>query len=290
MAKQDVAMTNRKNVTGFTLVELLVVIGIIAVLIGILLPALNSARRSANQVTCSSNLRQMGIATVMYINEFKYYPGCWGKDNAGNVFAIWPTRLRRYMKGSQGAFRCPTRDAGLFEWQKKTTPPVATALETGYGYDIGESLLMRDAGFFSYGYNDWGAGQIKGGQITMDGSPTVSSKQRGLGGDVYNPGGKELKASRVRRSAEMIEIADRNTNYPSATVVYRYNIDPADELEAPEPIHKGGSNILWCDGHVTWKDQRELVLFDVKNVTIKYPIGSPPWGRIAPQWNNDNKQ
>src|SRR5688572_15962728 len=94
----------RQRKSGFTLVELLVVIGIIAVLVGLLLPALNRAREQARRTQCLSNVRQIAMGFFMYTNENKgWFPapgvfgGGLGSQTASTMSPTWYGRAEDWI-------------------------------------------------------------------------------------------------------------------------------------------------------------------------------------------------
>jgi prepilin-type N-terminal cleavage/methylation domain-containing protein/prepilin-type processing-associated H-X9-DG protein len=105
MTNQNPPARESAATRGFTLVELLVVIGIIAILISVLLPALSRARGAANSAACLSNLRQIGQAMHMYVNTNKgSLPyGYWDGGAQWQLAGDWSTLLLNTMSGKYGS-------------------------------------------------------------------------------------------------------------------------------------------------------------------------------------------
>ena len=88
--------TRHRHPEAFTLIELLVVIAIIAILASILLPALAKAREKAYQATCYNKLKNLGLATLMYHDDFDQFPLGWYSGVSG-TFNIWYSQINPYI-------------------------------------------------------------------------------------------------------------------------------------------------------------------------------------------------
>src|SRR5580704_7489517 len=96
-------MNIRRRTAGFTLIELLVVIAIIAILAAILFPVFAQAREKARQTSCISNLKQIGLATLQYVQDYdETYPDGWAPDGFSGLYngiTMWRNTLKPYWGG-----------------------------------------------------------------------------------------------------------------------------------------------------------------------------------------------
>jgi prepilin-type processing-associated H-X9-DG protein/prepilin-type N-terminal cleavage/methylation domain-containing protein len=266
---------------GFTLVELLVVIGIIALLISILLPALSNARRQAKTVQCASGLRQFGLANGMYVAEQKGW--CVPiKTNSGSntdtatfgTLSYIPWYMNPVMRKHLLMPMLPITKSGgasyltqdwVDNWNKGLLCPEG----------IVSQELRKGTITHSYGWNRTTLGYI--------GDPTRTARRLS---DAFNAG-LYVKASQVKRSAEKIQMMDGNwfylegpwMNNTSPTASASSNrvetlASPADwrvkwdlfgdrEPGGAIPImveyrHKQGANVLFYDGHVSWMAKQDI--------------------------------
>ena len=209
---------------AFTLIELLVVIAIIAILAAILFPVFARARENARKAACMSNLKQIGLGVMMYVQDYdeKYpianntYPAITGR---------WYTLLQPYTKSTQ-VFVCPD-----------TNPPSATP------YSYGWNIAGTWGGDNTVGYAGNGFGYIPTNPWTPD---------KSLG----------LSQAAVSEPSATILVTDPTSNGYSGNGVYAYGAftqpyipvlhggQPYSQTTATVTDFSGGGNYLFADGHV----------------------------------------
>ncbi len=219
--------------TGFTLIELLVVIAIIAILAAILFPVFARARENARRTSCASNLKQIGLGMMQYVQDYdgKYFWRCYGPDvddkkapvnyEACQIYwgpngATGPTSgfLQPYVKNTQ-VFSCPSGNA-------------TTAYPSGYAYNLVAGIP---------------AGYLTGGAT-------------------------ELNEATLDRASEMIAFYDTTwalQGYPPAANSWDsgsgWNVNfckvagqsPCLTANLHYGRHFDGANASYMDGHVKWQ-------------------------------------
>jgi prepilin-type N-terminal cleavage/methylation domain-containing protein/prepilin-type processing-associated H-X9-DG protein len=223
------------GLAGFTLVELLVTIGVIAILAALLLPTLGSAKRQAYAVNCRSNLRQLSVALHLYLDDQGVFP----LGTSGDGLGSWQAALGFAL--TSNVFNCPQ-------------PVQASAQFIEIVHPAGPLILPH------YGYNYLGA--------VNTGLPPFNL---GLGGNYAFVGTNILYTTEPEHTvvapAQMIAIGDSGAFF-NATLLSPTNTDPSTFLYLTFPFyvasvnrpavgdwHEGGANQVFCDGHSEYAKQ-----------------------------------
>ena len=267
--------------SGFTLIELLVVIAIISILAAILFPVFAQARAKARQTACLSNLKQIGSAARMYIQDYDdtlFSP--WLRRPGGSV----ATATSNYFYGK-----------GFTTWPELLLPYTANL-------DIFTCPQRSDSPYFGYSLNCNSSGEYFPGPPTPPGNLNDGTGTGAMDSGKYNPSTAEISAE-----ANTIWFYDSTPNFmmvlkftswtqlitppPKTVGATALNIDGsrlmARILESAGPDaenstvlrepwrHSQGMNICWCDGHVKWKKPSQLTGSQWNIEQMPQPVEGP---------------
>jgi prepilin-type N-terminal cleavage/methylation domain-containing protein/prepilin-type processing-associated H-X9-DG protein len=219
---------------GFTLIELLVVIAIIAILMAILIPVMRKIKESAREVICRSNLRNVGLAVLMYLDEnddtmphsrqanrYEWYdaPGVFKKTN--DVSAYWGIVYIAYIKETK-IFGCPSL---------RRVPELI--------YPVDPSAIQEAAYALNHEYTKGrNAGEIRHhSQFIVTHDHIEPRIENGVRDMFFNDGPGTENLTHYRQGGS------RARFYRD---IFRHNIRKSDDFKTG-----GRANILWLDGHVS---------------------------------------
>jgi len=236
---------------AFTLIELLVVIAIIAILAAMLLPTLGKAKARAQTVSCATNMKNWGYATIMYLGEFDDKIPFFGDDNSNYQMEFWFSKLGPYVaRGQQNGANYWQNTAWTNSLRKC---PGGSATPPPYCQNFPATWLAEDGN-----WNCW-IGCVFGRRNA--GNPTSLFFYGILNGTVNPP----LRASQVRKPSQALLFMDTIDHYVYSPVESQYyftrdmdgngKVDSMDNYNVAfnwgrPTVHNNGANVTLLDGHV----------------------------------------
>ncbi|BDI29948.1 hypothetical protein CCAX7_19990 [Capsulimonas corticalis] len=229
-----------RHKSGFTLIELIVVIAIIAILAAILFPVFAKAREKARQISCASNMKQLALAVLQYNQDYDESFPMGGNYGLGG----WGGRVYTYVK-STGAYKCPDDPTGVDNSVSPSRVPVSYAMNSNLGLVPGIAALNAPASTVLI-FETQGA--------VADVTDPVRDMPYDSG---YNPGNQRSSPSGNGGDggAGWIDWYYGAKYAGSAPNKTGYGNPPCNvgaQWYTSNPVHTDGSNFALADGHVKY--------------------------------------